>query len=105
MNSCPHSTVRCLNHYDTFRKYICEDCAKVYICECERKMAMAFLPHQNQRSARVRYPKAAPCGRICGWYVRGVSRWSRRGASARGNLGTEGKDKAVLLERDLQNEV
>ncbi len=44
--NCEHSEVRCLNHYDTFRKYLCDDCGGVFICECERQLALAFLPHQ-----------------------------------------------------------
>ena len=45
---CNHQRVKCLNHYDTFRKYICEDCNGVWICECEKDLALAFLPHQTR---------------------------------------------------------
>lgn len=44
--NCEHCRVRCVNHYDTFRKYLCENCGGVFICECERQLAIAFLPHQ-----------------------------------------------------------
>src|SRR5258708_6343424 len=45
---CNHARSRCLNHYDTFRKYLCEGCGGVYMCECERQLALAFLHHQIQ---------------------------------------------------------
>ncbi len=48
MSSCTHDTVRCLNHYDTFRKYFCKDCERVYICACEWHLAITFLPHQTR---------------------------------------------------------
>ncbi len=43
---CPHSKLRCLNHYDTFRKYLCEECGGVYMCQCEEQLALGFVPHQ-----------------------------------------------------------
>lgn len=43
---CTHSNVRCLNHYEIFRKYLCEDCGGVFICDCEKDLALTFLPHQ-----------------------------------------------------------
>jgi len=43
---CKHEIVRCLNHYDTFRKYQCQTCGRVYICDCERELALTLLPHQ-----------------------------------------------------------
>lgn len=43
---CLHEIVHCLNHYDTFRKYKCEECKGVFICECERELVLTFLPHQ-----------------------------------------------------------
>lgn len=45
-NQCAHSNVRCLNHYEIFRKYLCEDCRGVFICLCEKDLALTFLPHQ-----------------------------------------------------------
>ena len=41
-----HSNVRCLNHYEIFRKYLCEECEGVFICQCEKELALTFLPHQ-----------------------------------------------------------
>ena len=46
MRKCTHHMVDCLNHYDTFRKYLCLECGGTYICDCERELAKAFLPHQ-----------------------------------------------------------
>ncbi|RJP49179.1 MAG: VRR-NUC domain-containing protein [Anaerolineaceae bacterium] len=45
-NQCTHSKVKCLNHYEIFRKYLCEDCGGVFICQCEKELALTFLPHQ-----------------------------------------------------------
>ncbi len=67
--NCDHSSVRCLNHYDTFRKYLCESCGRVFICECERPLAAAFLPHQMHRAAesgtRKEYPVAGFAPNMC----------------------------------------
>jgi len=43
---CSHRNVVCLNHYETFRKYLCHDCGEVLICECEKELALRFRPHQ-----------------------------------------------------------
>ena len=47
---CNHNNVYCLNQYDKFRKYYCEDCGGVYICKCEEKLALTFLPYQTERA-------------------------------------------------------
>jgi Holliday junction resolvase-like predicted endonuclease len=58
-----------LNHYDTFRKYTCEDCGGVFICECERQLALAFLPHQvrfaTEYGTHKRYPVTGFAQNIC----------------------------------------
>lgn len=67
--NCEHSKVRCLNHYDTFRKYLCENCGGVFICECERQLAIAFLPHQTKHAieygTRKEYPVTGFAPNIC----------------------------------------
>ena len=64
MSSCAHERVRCLNHYDTFRKYFCEGCEHVYICACERQLAEAFRPHQigegKEYGTQRRFPVRIP---------------------------------------------
>jgi len=45
-NLCKHLSIRCLNHYEIFRKYLCEDCGGIYICQCEKELALTFLPYQ-----------------------------------------------------------
>ena len=45
-NQCTHSKVQCLNHYEIFRKYLCEECRGVFVCRCEKELALTFLPHQ-----------------------------------------------------------
>lgn len=39
---CSHKNRVCLNHYSIFRKYLCQDCGKVWICECEKELALEF---------------------------------------------------------------
>lgn len=43
---CKHREVACLNHYDTFRKYRCARCGGIFLCDCEKALALRFLPHQ-----------------------------------------------------------
>lgn len=67
--NCEHSKVRCLNHYDTFRKYVCENCGSIFICECEHQLAIAFLPHQiklaSEYGTRKEYPVTGFAPNIC----------------------------------------
>lgn len=69
MRTCEHHNVTCLNHYDTFRKYRCEDCGGIYICECERRLAVAFLPHQigfvRESGTGSRFPVSGFAPRMC----------------------------------------
>lgn len=66
---CLHENVVCLNHYDTFRKYLCYNCSKVWMCECEKELALQFLPHQVKEGAeygtRRRYPVSGFARNIC----------------------------------------
>ena len=48
MNNCYHKKLKCLNHYETFRKYLCEDCGNVFICECEKEIITKLFPHQGK---------------------------------------------------------
>jgi hypothetical protein len=69
LSACDHSAVRCLNHYDTFRKYECLTCGDILMCECERELALAFLPHQvrygTEFGIRKRYPVTRFAPGIC----------------------------------------
>jgi hypothetical protein len=60
MEQCGHEHIRCLNHYESFRKYLCEDCGKVFMCQCERVLALTFLSHQvregTEYGTQIRYP-------------------------------------------------
>lgn len=66
---CSHPHRRCLNEYDTFRKYLCENCGGVFMCECEHELATIFLPHQTRSGqeygTRRRYPVAGVAKNIC----------------------------------------
>jgi hypothetical protein len=67
--SCLHENVVCLNHYDTFRKYLCHNCGEVWMCECDRELALQFLPHQVREGAEygthIRYPVCGFARNIC----------------------------------------
>ena len=69
MEQCSHQHTRCLNHYEYFRKYLCEDCGGVFICECEQPLAMTFLPHQvgegTEYGTHIAYPVTGFVGGIC----------------------------------------
>jgi len=66
---CLHANVICLNHYDTFRKYLCNDCSKVWMCECEKELALQFLPYQvrygTEFGTEKRYPVSGFAQNIC----------------------------------------
>lgn len=69
MKKCKHQNVKCLNHYETFRKYLCSDCGGVYICDCERELAIAFRPHQinfaQEYGTRKRFKVDGFAPRLC----------------------------------------
>ena len=66
---CSHKDLVCLNHYETFRKYLCHDCGQVFICECEKKLGLEFLPYQltlgTEYGTQKRYPVSAFAPNIC----------------------------------------
>lgn len=66
---CRHSNRRCLNEYDTFRKYLCEECGDVVMCECEAELATTFRPHQTRSGqeygTRRRYPVSGFAKEAC----------------------------------------
>lgn len=45
-DKCSHETLSCLNEYDFIRKYRCKDCGAVMMCDCDKTVGRAFLPHQ-----------------------------------------------------------
>ena len=52
MEECSHENTHCLNQYETFRKYQCLDCKKVFICSCEQELIKNFLPHQEKSGTK-----------------------------------------------------
>lgn len=46
MVHCKHTNIKCLNEYDHFRKYLCQQCNQVFICECDKEMLSRLFPHQ-----------------------------------------------------------
>lgn len=45
-SKCDHPYLRLSNHWDTYRKYSCIDCAAVFMCECEKPIASVIRPYQ-----------------------------------------------------------
>lgn len=43
---CGHARLVCLNQYDLVRKYWCEQCHAVMMCECDREVGEKYLSHQ-----------------------------------------------------------
>lgn len=88
--NCEHNRVRCLNHYDTFRKYLCENCDGVFICECERQLAVTFLPHQikfaTEYGTRKEYKVTGFASNICA-ECRGEKEEAHPGAAIYGQKG------------------
>lgn len=46
MSLCNHENVRCLNHFELIRKYVCLKCGTVMMCSCDESIGRSFLPHQ-----------------------------------------------------------
>lgn len=69
MKNCPHENVICLNHYETFRKYLCQDCNNVLMCDCEKELALQFLPYQTkfgtEYGTQLKYPVSGFAEKIC----------------------------------------
>lgn len=65
---CTHTSVNCLNQYEYFRKYRCENCGGILVCECELFLAETFLPHQMPYGHEFGTGKRIPVtgiGRVC----------------------------------------
>lgn len=66
---CRHGNTFCLNHYEFFRKYKCYDCGEVLMCECEKELALQFLPHQisygRESGTYIRYAVSGFARNIC----------------------------------------
>ena len=66
---CFHPEVKCLNHYEVFRKYRCKSCNQVLMCDCEQKLALTFLGHQvdfaHEYGTRERIPVDGFAPLIC----------------------------------------
>ncbi len=46
MNNCSHKHIECLNPYELIRKYRCETCHEVMMCECDKNIGTRYLSHQ-----------------------------------------------------------
>jgi len=59
-NSCPHAHVQCLNEYEFIRKYVCEACGGIMMCQCDEAIGRELLPHQliagTEKETQARVP-------------------------------------------------
>lgn len=46
VKSCKHTRRTCINQYEFIRKYLCDDCGAVMMCQCDEAFARNFLNHQ-----------------------------------------------------------
>jgi hypothetical protein len=46
MNICKHQKVKLIRPYELIRKYLCESCGEVMMCECDKVIGTRFLSHQ-----------------------------------------------------------
>jgi hypothetical protein len=72
---CSHSSVACINPYEHIRKYRCNYCAEVMMCECDKTFALCYLPHQIAEGTELRSQTRTPvtlgfqpniCNACCG---------------------------------------
>lgn len=45
-SDCKHEYLQLQNHWETFRKYECIDCHKVFMCSCDKEIAEQTRPYQ-----------------------------------------------------------
>jgi hypothetical protein len=57
---CQHPEVRCLNEYDSIRKYRCLTCNEVMMCRCDEARGKKFLPHQLDKGCELETQKRWP---------------------------------------------
>jgi hypothetical protein len=51
--SCGHPNLSALNPHDLLRKYLCQDCAAVVTCECERDIGTFIIPRAANRAVDI----------------------------------------------------
>ncbi|HDH27914.1 MAG TPA: hypothetical protein ENH13_02135 [Euryarchaeota archaeon] len=54
LSDCDHPSVACLNPYETIRKYQCQSCGEVMMCECEKDVAYRFFPSNLSTSRELK---------------------------------------------------
>lgn len=47
-DTCNHEYIRLLNHWETYRKYECIKCKKMFSCSCERKILERIRPKKKE---------------------------------------------------------
>ncbi|HHP0480824.1 TPA: VRR-NUC domain-containing protein [Vibrio campbellii] len=58
--SCEHRQVSCLNQYELIRKYICEECSEIMMCECDKNHGERYLTHQLDQACILETQERVP---------------------------------------------
>ncbi len=45
---CSHKYLRLRNHWETYRKYDCNHCDRVFMCDCDKDIALKMRPYQTE---------------------------------------------------------
>ena len=60
MSDCEHKKIELLNPYEYIRKYRCNECGKVMMCDCDEDFARKYLPHQIIEATELESKKRVP---------------------------------------------
>jgi VRR-NUC domain-containing protein len=60
MPDCKHKEIELLNPYEYIRKYRCNECGNVMMCNCDEYFARKYLPHQISEATELETKKRVP---------------------------------------------
>jgi len=60
MLDCKHKEIELLNPYEYIRKYRCNECGNVMMCDCDEDFAIKYLPHQISEATELESQKRVP---------------------------------------------
>ena len=60
MPDCKHINIDLLNPYEYIRKYRCNDCGNVMMCDCDENFARKYLPHQIREATELESKERVP---------------------------------------------
>src|SRR3954470_10938052 len=60
VDTCPHSSVTCLNQHELIRKYRCASCGGIMMCACDEAFGRRFLAHQLDEGCELDTQRRVP---------------------------------------------